>query len=98
MKFPTWVERTERGRKLPDEVVAANRLRFIMVTASLHKGGEGTIAGFAKCGAVERARLYQYMNRGSFPQKLAERLEAQFGRDLLPKEHLVFPLQIAASE
>ncbi len=98
MKFPTWVERNERGRKLPAAQVAANRLRFIMVTASLHKGGEGTIAGFAKCGAVERARLYQYMARGSFPAKLAERLETQFGRDLLPQEHLVAPLQIAATE
>jgi hypothetical protein len=29
---------------------------------------------------------------------LAERLEAAFGVELLRKEHLVFPLQIAATE
>lgn len=98
MRFPSWVHMNARGRRLPDDVVASNRLRFIMLDAAVRKGGEGTIASFARHGGCERARLYQYINRGSFPQSLAEKLEAQFGRHLLQKEHLVFPLQIAASE
>lgn len=98
MNFPTWVHHCPRGRKLPVAQVASNRLRFLILNAALTCGADGTISGFAKQSGEERARIYRYITRGSFPRKMAERIENQLGQGVICKEHLVTPLEIEVTE
>lgn len=98
MNFPTWVHQGPRGKRLSDAQVASNRLRYLILRAALHVTGDGTVSSFARCSDEERARIYGYISRGSFPRKMAERIETRMGRDVICQEHLVSPLEIAVTE
>lgn len=98
MKFPAWVHAPVKGKRLAEATVASNRLRFLLVNAALHVGAEATISGFARYADVPRTHLYNYIRRGSFPQKMAESIEDAVGRRFICAQHLVFPLKIEVDE
>lgn len=93
MKFPQWVTQSEE-----EPVLAANRLRFMLMQAATHAGPKGSMHELADYVGVSRQNLYMYISGGGFPVGTAKRIEAAVGRDIIRKEHLVFPLNIEASE
>jgi hypothetical protein len=94
MKFAPWVHARVKGKAPSDATVATNRLRYILMRAALHKTEGATIRSLAQHIGIEYNQLYRALRKGAFTVKLAASIEEAVGRDLIRKEHLVFPLNI----
>jgi len=97
MKFPQWVT-GPASDPVCEEELASNRLRFLLMQAATHAGPKGSIIELAAHVGVTRQNLYMYISRGSFPVGTAKAIERAVGREFVRKEHLVFPLEIEATE
>lgn len=94
MKFPAWVHAPVKGKRLSEATIASNRLKYMLVHAALQVGAESTVSGVARYADVPRTHLYNYIRRGSFPQKMAEAIEQAIGKRFICAQHLVFPMKI----
>lgn len=99
MKFPQWVEKAGCGKRAATgTALATNRLRFLLMNAALHVDPKGTLTVLAERVETSRQNLHMHMERGKFPVGTATKIEAVVGRDVIRKEHLVFPLDIEVTE
>lgn len=92
MKFPQWVGTGQTTR------VASNRLRFLLLKLSEGLEDKESLSAVARKAGISRQLLNQGIQRGHFSTKTASQIEKKFGRDVVRKEHLVFPLSIEATE
>jgi hypothetical protein len=98
MKFPQWVSGGKGKRAVTGTELAANRLRYMLVTAALHIDSKATLSALAAKVGCSRQNLHLHMENGKFPVGTASKIEAAVGRDVIRKEHLIFPLDIESME
>lgn len=89
--FPAWTE------KAPVADRARLRLKFMLSYAGLMKIGEPSIRSVCAFAGVPHVTVHEAIHRGQLTTKCAEKLEAAFGRAILPKEFLTKPLNITAA-
>ena len=88
MHFPSWIDRERnQGRK------ARLRLKYMLSQAALHKWGDTSIRKLAKQVPCDHSSIFNAIARGHFTEPMAEAIERVFGRDRLPAEWLVKPLE-----
>jgi hypothetical protein len=92
MKFPQWVGKGDTTR------VASNRLRYMLMQVAVECEPKESMAAVARKAGISRQLLHQGIQRGSFSAKTASLIEQKLGRDVIRKEHLVFPLAIEVTE
>jgi hypothetical protein len=92
IQFPAWVDTPKRQSK---QDRASKRLQFLLCNAALQTVPGGSIAEFARKAQVERSSLHTFVRNGSFSAKTAVKIEKFVGRDTLPYEFLMSPLEIA---
>lgn len=70
------------------------RLRHMLATATLNKYGSASMRRMCRNNGFDHATVSIYIKRGQFSLKMALKIEALFGRDVLPHEALIDPLSV----
>lgn len=91
IKFPTWVE---TPRRQPKQQLAAKRLRYLVVRASIQRTFGGHIASFATAIGMDKSTIHLYIKLGKFSKPSAEMAENIFGSDVIQADWLTSPLTI----
>jgi hypothetical protein len=92
-KFPAWVEGPPR-QPVNDEERARNRLRYLVLWASLQCTSAGSIASLADHCGIQRTQIHEALREGKFSAKMAADIERKCGRKVVRREWLIFPLEI----
>ena len=91
VKFPAWVSLPRAQSK---EDLARKRIRYLLLRASIESTEGGNFTSFAERVGIDRSQVHIYAGKGRFNIQMAEACERVFGRDLIRKEWLIFPLDI----
>lgn len=87
MQFPQWVDRPKNERTR-----AQKRLKYMLAHAALRKFGRTSMHDLAREIQCNHSSIFNAINRGYFTEPMAESIERVFGRDELPREALIQPL------
>jgi hypothetical protein len=91
MKFPKWVM---VDRPTPD-VLATRRLRFLVSTASIWGTESGSVTALCERTGIAPSKLYESVRKGGFSMNQAMQIEKACGREVVRREWLIWPLDIA---
>ncbi len=91
VNFPDWVELPKR--QAPEDL-AAKRLRYLVIRASVEHNFGANIASFSKAIGKERSTVHMYIKNGKFTDSVAMLCEQVFGKKSLRAEWLINPLEI----
>ena len=89
--FPEWVE---KPKTQSDQELASKRLQFLLYKVALQTVPGGSLTEFARLADVERSSLHTFIRQGAVSAKTAVKIEQFAGRDVLPYEALMNPLEI----
>lgn len=93
INFPTWVEMPKRQ---PKRQLAAKRLRYLVLRASIARTFGGHVTAFATELGMDKTTIHTYIKLGKFSAPAASAAEELFGSDLIRAEWLTNPLDIVA--
>ena len=91
--FPAWVEGPRDELPCLDEL-AARRLRFLVLRASILCTPGGSIASFADHCEIARTEIHAAIKNGKFSAVMSQKIERACGRDVIRREWLIYPLEI----
>ena len=93
INFPKWVQ----GKKSDAaSAIAARRLRYLVLRASVELTCKGSVTSLGQFAGVENGTMHWSIHNGCFSIASAKKLEEACGRDLVRKEWLIYPLDIAS--
>ncbi len=92
MDFPSWIDKVRDDKKR-----ARLRLKYMLSIATLRKFGKASMHRLAREVGCDHSSIFNAIDRGWFTPQMAENIEKVFGRDELPSEALVFPLNVVTS-
>lgn len=89
MQFPFWIENTRKR-----EVKAQLRLKYMLNRAALERYGRTSMHDLAAEVGCNHSSIFNAINRGYFTPQMADAIELVFGRDVLPAEYLISPMEV----
>lgn len=94
MHFPKWVTAPVNGKRLSQDMIASNRLAYIVRRLALELDPYGTMQSLAERTGMNASRIGTMITQGRFTQGQAELMEQVVGRSMIKKEHLMYPMDI----
>lgn len=94
MNFPQWVNRAPGGGRARRELVASNRLRYLVHRLALEHNPIGSVKQLAGSVGMHHSTFSIYIRRGHFSPAAATALEKNFGPDMCKACWLREPLTI----
>jgi hypothetical protein len=70
----------------------------MLALAALKKCGQSSLRSVAREVGCDHSSLSLAISKGGFSEQMAEQIEQAFGRDVLPREALINPLNVRTSE
>jgi len=96
--FPQWVENPQDPELSKEDIEAQlgnRRLRFMVFYAAMHATPQMSLAALADTCNIERAHLHAAIRDGKCSPKMSTKIERACGRDVIRREWLMFPLEVA---
>jgi hypothetical protein len=93
MRFPLWVD----GKRMSKAARASARLKYMLSMLAAHVDGRQSMRALGDRVGLNHSTLSLYIRRGSFSESAARKIEEKIGRETIPFEYLVAPLDIAAT-
>lgn len=90
MRFPSWID----TKRHPAAKRAQLRLKYMLSAAALQKWGDTSVRKLAAQAGCDHSSIFNAINRGAFTESMALSIERVFGRDVLPHEWLISPLEV----
>lgn len=88
-EFPQWIDKQKKK-----EQRASMRLKYMLSLASLRRYGRASMHALAAEAKCDHSSIFNAISRGYFTKEMAVKIEKVVGRDELPSDWLMHPLDV----